>query len=377
MQRLACLVLLGLLAVALPYSWMVTGGTRGRAQTNLAAMLSEGADAPLGAAVRALAPKQPLSADLYLVAAVEAKDRNDLPTAERIMLQAIRLDPRLPQARLWMGQQALASGRIEAGVQELAVLLRLRPQSSSAISLLLAQAMTDARARQAVRRILAGNPHLLNVGSAAAARGIPPAQVLGLFAGTDIDALPGGRIRAQEALTEGYFQQKKYGEARSIWSAFLPEKPGNPVFNGLFKDQNASPPFNWLLKMDSDVEAVSVKDEAGPYPSALQVRSFGTMPVVAAEQYLLLPAGRHQLRFAARSADGAKVAWRLNCVEGAPIGELRFAPGSGWKTSAFTFNVPAGCPAQLLRLVANDPPGASDASFLVTAVETSPNAIAD
>lgn len=88
---------------------------------------------------------------------------------------------------------------------------------------------------------------------------------------------------------------------------------------------------------------------------------------VAASKLSFLPPGRYSLITKVASGGTLPARWRLRCVAGAapPIGEQ---PILAEHPNIFDFSIPAGCPAQLLELLAGDPDGDGESQLLITGI---------
>lgn len=133
---------------------------------------------------------------------------------------------------------------------------------------------------------------------------------------------------------------------------------GAAVTNGRFADDAAPEPFQWQLVQKAGVIAEIVADDLRADNPALRVDYDGYANARIAEQLVFLPAGVHRFTAEVRSETGnpaARLAWTLTCVTGGrefasvPAGPPAAAPNA-WTTISARIDVPAGCPAQWLRL---------------------------
>jgi len=125
-----------------------------------------------------------------------------------------------------------------------------------------------------------------------------------------------------------------------------------------FRDNRSPPPFNWQLTSST----VGLAERQG---GRLHVLFYGGEDGTLASQLLLLPPGNYRLsmRLAGDPARAHALTWALWCDKAAqPLASvtLDVAAARGW-----SFQVPAGCPAQWLKLsgVSADVPQQIDVSI--------------
>ncbi|RZJ46053.1 MAG: hypothetical protein EON86_00110 [Brevundimonas sp.] len=135
-------------------------------------------------------------------------------------------------------------------------------------------------------------------------------------------------------------------------------RPSNAalVANGGFGDASAPQPFQWRLAQDAGVVAEIVPDDVRPADPALRVDYDGYASSRIAEQLLFLAPGRYRLSAESRVEAGEpakRLALTLTCAPGdLPIlSTPAAAPGAQvWTPFSATFDVPAACSGQWLRL---------------------------
>jgi len=130
------------------------------------------------------------------------------------------------------------------------------------------------------------------------------------------------------------------------------------VANGGFADADAPAPFQWRLVQKAGVAAEIVADDLRPSNPALRIDYDGYASAQIAEQLILLEQGSYHFSVETRSESGApsaRLSWTLTCAPGGgvigalPAGEAS-ARRNVWTSLSGRFEVPAGCPAQWLRL---------------------------
>ncbi|MCW3837110.1 hypothetical protein ACFQ1E_12870 [Sphingomonas canadensis] len=157
----------------------------------------------------------------------------------------------------------------------------------------------------------------------------------------------------------------KLVETVQIWRGAAGNVPGDPregIVDGGFDGLSSADlagwgPFGWSVGENQWV-AISTpwRNDLSNDP-VLQIAATGDREVVAARQTLLLPPGRHALRYEVSLTEGSRAGfnWRLNCgndsgtvIMKAPV---RSTSAPGWTTETIVFDVPAsGCTAQSLTL---------------------------
>jgi hypothetical protein len=150
-----------------------------------------------------------------------------------------------------------------------------------------------------------------------------------------------------------------YSRARSAWArmAGVGQAPGELLHDADFRDSKSPPPFNWQLTS-------STVGLAERQPGGLYILFYGDEDGTLASQLLLLPPGAYQLSMKLNGAPARahSLTWALWCDKAAqPLSSvtLDVAAARGWR-----FEVPAGCPAQWLKLsgVSADVPQQVDVS---------------
>lgn len=163
----------------------------------------------------------------------------------------------------------------------------------------------------------------------------------------------------REELSQLYFQLLDKGQidAVRVVRARL-NRPATTalVSNGGFGDASAPEPFQWRLAQDAGVIAEIVPDDVRPADPALRIDYDGYSASRIAEQLMFLRPGRYRLSAESRAEEGdpaARLALTLTCAPGdlQILSTPAAAPGAEvWTPFSATFSIPAGCPAQWLRL---------------------------
>ena len=301
------------------------------------------------AAVRAAAASAPLDPRPYLILGQQASAAGQAARAVGLLEAGQRLDPRQRLIHAFLLQDYLKSRDYGGVGAQIAVLSRLVGPASEVTANALVLMSTEPEMLPAVRQTLARDPRLEGLVLAILARkDTDPARIFDL-------ASPGARAAAGapggwgSALVSRLVEQGRYGQARAIWRniyALGPSADGT-VFNPAFRQVAASAPFNWTL-------AASSLGAADPVTGGLNVDYYGRETGDLANQTILLKPGRYRLAFTAtggKAQSESKLLWRVACTGRSDA--LVNAPvpgGAGAQRKAVEFTVPAGCPAQILRL---------------------------
>lgn len=303
-------------------------------------------------AAEAAFAREPLSEVPLLAAARTALARGDGDEADRLLAAALRRNPRSRYGLLLRLERAVQLRRNEEAATTMLVLSRLFADVGAALVSQIAAMAADPSTRAAARHVMASDPQVrMQVLERLARAGTDPELVLEL-AGPAAPTPAGSEPPAwQRLLLDEMVERGRFGEARAIWARFAGAgaEPGalyDPGFTGL----PGPPPFNWRFESGGEGFAEPVRGTGG-----LNVEYPGRARAVLASQLVLLAPGRYELAFEAEGrAEGedSRLIWTLAChgserilVE-VPITGVEFTP----KRFQASVSVPAGCPAQWLRL---------------------------
>jgi tetratricopeptide (TPR) repeat protein len=313
--------------------------------------------AQAAAGARAAIAAAPLRSRPYRVLARVAAATGKVSRAYALYRIVARRSPRDAEARIWLFNHHLRSGRADAAMADLDALLRAHPRIGS----LLAATLHGMATREELQPAFV-----------AALRSAPPwrADVLALVVreAPDIDGVAAllQRLRAVDGgveapvardFVERLIRERRYDQAYPQWVAMLApaarERIGN-VYDGAFDRAPDGGGFGWRIEplAGATIEIVPAPGDGG---KALRL-AFEDRPVAFrnVSQLLLLPAGRHRLQGRAKLEDlrtARGLAWTLSCADGRPIAASEALRGSApWQSFALAFEVPAGCAAQWLRL---------------------------
>ena len=302
------------------------------------------------------ADKAPLAADPFLVRGVQASIAGDGAAAQRDFEAAQWRNPRSLPAAYFLADRYFRAGDVANGMREAAALARLSPDGGTAAVPFLAQYATSTANWPALRSLFVINPPLARpvlMKLAQDIRTVPAA--LALAGPAEMGNQP-WLVQAVYTLIDA----GDYAAARNAWgkAAGAGAQSAELLHDANFRDKISPPPFNWQLTSST----VGLAERQG---GRLHVLFYGGEDGTLASQLLLLPPGNYRLslRLAGDPARAHSLTWALWCDKTAqPLASvtLDVAAARGWQ-----FQVPAGCPAQWLKLsgVSADVPQQVDLSI--------------
>ena len=297
------------------------------------------------------ARREPTASEPLAFAAMRVLARNDIVSAEPMLVEARRRNPRDRLARLALLGVYLQSRRVAEASAEVAVLVRLIPQTSELLVPELARFAAAPATSDAVVSTIGADPLMGQVLAHLLRNGADVDLVLRL--GARQPRLPGGQFAPwQSLLVEKLIERGEVGRAREVWARLVGSRARSDdlIYDSDFAGGSGPPPFNWTLTASG---LGSAERASGP---TLQVEYFGRASGALATQLLLLRPGRYQFAFRAEGSangQGTKLAWRVICREGGaplveiPLTDVTYTP----RQLGGEFSVPAsGCASQWLRL---------------------------
>jgi hypothetical protein len=309
------------------------------------------AKADAGAALLAA----PLDAPAVRVLALEAEGDGDTERAQTLMRLADQRSRRDAVTQMWLFADDLPRRNFADGFRHADAALRLDWRLGDLLfPAMISAAAVPAAATPLALRLETEPDWRRTFLAALAQRGPDPAAAARVFAVLATTDSPPTDAESS-ALIGRMVAAGDIAGAHAAWLRLLPtgaRAPGVGVYDGDFAPVPGAAPFNWILQ--SDDGAIAQEGPAGDDRPALYVRSPPEATHTLASQMLLLPPGRWRLTGRVRvepGQDGDLFAWRIACAGGSDLGETRVgATPTGWRTFAGEFDVPAGCPAQWLRL---------------------------
>jgi len=308
------------------------------------------------AMISSAADKAPLATEPFLVRGVKASLAGDEAAAQRDFEAAQWRNPRSLPAAYFLADRYFRSGDVASGMREAAALARLSPDGGTAAVPYLAQYATSTANWPALRALFVINPPLARPVLMKLAQDIRTVPAALALAGPGEAGNPPWLVQAVYTLIEA----GDYAGARNAWGrmAGAGARSAELLHDANFRDNRSPPPFNWQLTSST----VGLAERQG---GRLHVLFYGGEDGTLASQLLLLPPGNYRLsmRLAGDPARAHALTWALWCDKAAqPLASvtLDVAAARGW-----SFQVPAGCPAQWLKLsgVSADVPQQIDVSI--------------
>ncbi|MBA3895741.1 MAG: tetratricopeptide repeat protein [Sphingomonadaceae bacterium] len=251
----------------------------------------------------------PLDDTPFVIFGKYALQRGDFPSATRLLEEARRRAPRGQMGRYFLLDAYLQAGNMTGAAGEIAVLVRLVPETSALLVPIIARFADDRLAGPALRKILRRDPLL---------RG----QVLLQMVKADVDPrliLSIGGVNAPEgdiadwrsALLDRMVRRQQIPQSFAVWKRFtgLPNSKALLQDSG-FRHTGQMPPFGWNLLGTGDGVAEPVRQ------GGIDVEYFGRGPADLARQLLVLAPGAYALSFRAMGAAGrisASISWEVEC----------------------------------------------------------------
>jgi hypothetical protein len=243
-------------------------------------------------------------------------------------------------------------------LREVAALARLAPNGEAVVGPYLAAYATNPANWPALRELFRANPMLAN--NALATLATNAATVPALLALADPQAR-GKDVTWVPLLLNTLTGEGKFGQARAIWAkmAGVQAPPGQLLYDSSFTDRTSPPPFNWDLT--SSTVGLAERQPGG----RLHVVFYGQEDGFLASELILLPPGAYRLsmQLLGDPSRGRSLSWSIWCDKAAePIASVTLDAAAA---RGLRFDVPAGCPAQWLKLsgVSSDMPQQSDVTI--------------
>lgn len=304
---------------------------------------------PAANPARALA-EAPLAAFPFWDAARHATATGDATRARSLAREAVRRDPRLAAARLWLAQDAISTGRFDAALDHLDWLYAVAPDARTGIATAIAQLAMTPVSRAVVERRATSSPHWLpSVIETLVRLKADPGTLFRVSGGADVRS--GVATGDKSAIIRDLIARKDYDRAYLAWVATLPAGAVGPVgyvYDQGFRNLPGLQPFNWTL-LDSDVASVDYASGGGAI-----ISYFGNGQARFLEQSVLLPPGAYRLTVVAgvsSDGDANKAIWAISCGTGqAALASLPITAKGAPAPAGVTFRVPADCPIQTVSL---------------------------
>lgn len=296
------------------------------------------------------AARAPLAIEPFLVRGVQAVQAGRLSLAGAAFEAARRRNPRSVAARYFLAEHYLQTSKVSLGLNELAVLTKLVPNSLPSVAPYYAAFARSPGGAVRTKAMLRAHPDFADTILAALAADPRNAELILFLAGkprvgTDAPAWHGQLV--QNLVSSG-----QYGKAHEVWARLARVKKANDLlFDSSFSQLQLIPPFAWSLTMSGGGSAEPEGE------GRLHVSYYGRDDLVIAKQLLLLRPGHYSLSMRVkRETDARYVTWKLTCRPSSGVLLDRdLGNRRGAESLSVAFDVPRDCPAQLLELLGTAP----------------------
>jgi tetratricopeptide (TPR) repeat protein len=330
------------------------------AQLRAEQALSRSEWAPAAGEARIELRAQPLDGRAYRVLARVAAAQGDATTSARRLAQALHYAPRDLQTRAMAVDAALARGASAEAVAHIDAMLRMEPPLGELLFPRLVSLADTRDGREALLTHLAAQPLWRAefmpelVRQAPAVAGLEPLMVA-------LQARGGLGATESSAFLDRYIAERRWDEGYRVWLRLLPAKRrsdlATPTDGDFESAVTGGAPFEWRIASAAGVEAGIAPNPEGTGHGLRLAFTGSRQPYEGVRQLLLLPPGRsYVLRWRSRleSLDTPRgLRWELRCTDESDRVLLDSPPERGtrgWQNHELRFVVPAGCPAQWLRL---------------------------
>ena len=286
------------------------------------------------------AVKEPLAPEPYLVRGVQADVAGDGRTAQLAFEAAQWRDPRSQAAAYFLADRYFRTGDSRRGLMEVAALARVSRYGVATLSPYLAAYARNQANWPALKAMFRANPELAKPTLVTLASKV--ATVPAVLALADPREKP-NQAAWLTPLLGTLAGAGDYAKAKAIWARFTGVSSSELIHDASFSDKESPPPFNWALT--SSPVGMAERQTGG----RLHVVFYGQQDGFLAAQLVLLGPGSYRLsmQLIGDAVRSRSLYWAIWCdMASAPIASVTLdAAARGW-----TFKVPAGCPAQWLKL---------------------------
>lgn len=305
---------------------------------------------------------------------IDAQARNDTAAARRFFAYAQKLSRRELVTQLWAIEDSVGRGDIGAALRQYDIALRTSPTAPDLLFPVLAAAIGDPAIRSGLTNTLAAKPAWRDgFITFVSTRGATPQATAALFTSLRRVGVPVGPV-AQGAVINALIEQQQVDLA---WSFYAQNHPGATRLQARdprFVNAPTQPsPLDWNI-VDAPGGSASIQRDGrrGFFDFAASASVGGPL----LQQVQLLAPGTYRLRGHSTGIDQSPEAlpyWSLTCRDGRELGRV-IVPNSTQSNGLFEgrFTVPAGCPVQVLTLVARPSSNVSGVSGQIDRLELSP-----
>lgn len=310
--------------------------------------------ARIDALAREALRREPLAALALTALAIDAEYRGDRAAARRLITQSDRLSRRELGTRLWLIEDAVGRGDIEAALGHYDIALRTARVAPDTLFPVLAQAISDEQINRGTAALLAKSPAWKDEFFAyLGEKSSDPAASALLFRRLAAAGVAPGE-GPQAGVVNALIAKGRFDAAWDFYRTLRPGARRDRLRDPEFTAALARPSlFDWLpVTLEAGISAsIQGGERGGVFDFAAPATVGGTV----LQQFELLAPGTYRL--SGRSAGLAQPAdsrpyWQLVCADGREAGrvEVGNVDRAGGRFAG-TLTVPAGCPAQTLRLI--------------------------
>jgi hypothetical protein len=314
----------------------------------------------LRASIETALSNDPLNARALRMLGQLAEAAGDEPRATSFMQAAATNSIGESVAVYWLLQKSDEQQDYDKALYYADALLRTRSGVMPLVLPTLARLAENPQAKDAVQKLLAGNPPWRRQFFAALPHAISDARTpLGLLLAIKNASVP----PAVNEITDyvNFLLEHKFFElAYYTWLQFLPPQQltgAGLLFNGSFETDPSGLPFDWVLSPGTGATMDIVRDAEVGRRVLLIALGPGRVEFGGVTQFTLLAPGNYQFKGKHRGEIVGRrgLIWRVTCAgaSGSPIGESQMVVGISqqWQDDQFSFSVPAkDCRAQRLSL---------------------------
>lgn len=285
---------------------------------------------------------------------LNAQLRGDMNDARRLFAYAEQLSRRDLPTQLWAIEDAVGRGDVDGAIRHYDIALRTSPNAPALLYPILASAISDIAVRGPLLRTLAERPvwgeSFVNY---VAGNGTDARATAALFDGLHRAGVPVAS-GASAVMINALILDNQWDAAWSYYTSIRSAAERNRSRDPRFQASLTVPsPFDWTPANDAGITtSVQQAGRSGIFVFAVPSSVGGPL----LQQVQMLAPGKYRLDGRSSEIDQPEVSrpyWVLSCRNGRELGRL-VMPNSTQAGGRFSglFIVPAGCPVQVLALVA-------------------------
>jgi hypothetical protein len=309
--------------------------------------------------------REPLNVAALRDAGLAHDKLGQVALGDRLLLFAGDRSWRDLPTELWLLWHNVRTRHFDAAVQDADAVLRVSADQHTDLQV---QALLDAAAsypptaRPLIEALAASPPWRPGFLAGLAGSAAPASACDALLAGLTTSHAP-PKPGEYAPCVNRMVQEGHYDLALKRWRVLAPQTPGAaaPIRDGQFTQVSDDTAFTWNLQGGSGAQLSVASYPGSGGGNGLEVDYDGVSQPALTQQLLLLAPGVFTVRGredtsnagSVESGADAGVRWQVVCANGQTLlGQSDvFGAGQGERAFAFRFTVPAGCPAEWIRLV--------------------------